>query len=54
MKDFEGFQKEEDIAKLDDFAQKEQMRHEIDVLRLHTWKDWVYTAKLGEIVKVYT
>lgn len=30
------------------------MQDEIDVLRVHTWKDWVYTAKLDKIVKSYS
>lgn len=30
------------------------MQDEIDVLRVHTWKDWVYTAKLDRIVKSYS
>jgi hypothetical protein len=30
------------------------MQDEIDLLRVQTWKDWVYTAKLDRIVRSYS
>ena len=36
VRDFESFQQAEENAKIEDFALKEEMGHEIDLLRLHT------------------